>query len=259
MDAVGLRVSVVIPCYDSSNFVPTAVQSVLSQTIAVHEVIVVDDGSTDDPASALSAIDDPRLRIVHTSNRGVSHARNVGCDLATGDVVAFLDADDAWYSFKLERQLPLFESACRPVVVGAQMHYVGARGSPIGISGVREPDDGAQRLVRTAALMPFAMSSAVVDRMALQAVGGFDETLQRDVPGQVEDLDLVARIAAHGPIRTVGEPLGAYRVHPGSVSARRYRSQREGARYLVARSVAKGAGSDLTWQEFLSGPPPTGA
>jgi GT2 family glycosyltransferase len=166
--------------------------------------------------------------------------------------VAFLDADDTGYPFKSERQLRLFESACGPVVVGAQMHYVGARGSPIGISGLGEVDDEAQRLVRRAELMPFAMSSALVDRTAFQAVGGFDEALQRDVPGQVEDLDFIARIAAHGPIRTVGEPLGAYRVHPGSVSARQYRSQREGARYLVARLVAREAGGELAWQEFLA-------
>lgn len=253
MDALQLKVSVVIPCYNSRAFVPTAVESVLAQTVAVHEVIVIDDGSTDDPSAALSALHDPRLKIVRTENSGVSRARNLGGELATGDIVGFLDADDVWYPTKLERQLELFASEPRPVAVGAQMHHIGARGAPVGITGVDELDHDAQESVRTAYLMPFAISSAIVDRNAFTSVGGFDEKLQRDVPGQVEDLDFMSRVAAQGPIRTVGAPLGGYRVHPGSISARQYRSQRQGARFVHARALARDAGHQLTWPEFLAG------
>jgi glycosyltransferase involved in cell wall biosynthesis len=250
MDAVvPVKVSVVIPHYNTLAFVRAAVESVLSQTTAAHEVIVIDDGSPDDPTEALAEINDPRLRLVRTPNGGAPHARNVGFDLTTGDVVAFLDADDVWYPSKLERQLPLFRNECSPVAVGAQMHHVGAVGeSPIGITGEKELGDDGQRLVRAAELMPFPLSSALITRAAFQAVGGFDETVNL-----VEDLDLMSRLAAHGPIRTVGEPLGAYRMHSGQGSALQFRAQRQAARFVRARVAAREAGGDLAWSEFLAG------
>ena len=237
----------VIPCYNSAAYVAVAVTSALAQTVAAREVIVVDDGSIDDPTAALSAIDDARLRMVYAPNRGVSHARNLGVELATGELVAFLDADDYWYPSKLERQLALFEVDPPPVAVGAQMHHVDSRGTLLGVTGVTELDDKRQELVRAGALMPFVTSSSVISRKALQDVGGFDETFR-----VAQDLDLMARLAARGPVATVSEPLGAYRVHPASASAREYRSQQQRSRFIRARISARDAGGELTWQEYLA-------
>jgi glycosyltransferase involved in cell wall biosynthesis len=248
MDAEQRKVSVVIPCYNSSAFLPAAVESALAQTVGVHEVIVVDDGSTEDLAAALSAIDDPRLQVVRTDKRGISHARNFGCDLATGDTVGLLDADDIWYPNKLERQLDVFAEEPGAIVVGAQMHHIGKRDMTIGVTGLDALDDDAQRSVRTAHYMPFALSSVIVDRNAYQAVGGFDEAMNGMPAG---DLDFLSRVAALGSVRTVGEPLGAYRVHSGSVSARHFRTQRHAMRFLHARALAREAGGDLTWQTYL--------
>jgi len=247
-------VSVVIPCYNSSRFVPVAVASALAQSVAVHEVIVVDDGSTDDPAAALVAIDDPRLRVVRIENRGVAHARNLGAQLASGEYLAFLDADDAWYPTKLERQLARFGEEPQPVAVGAQMHHVGSRGAAVGITGERDLGDDRQQLVRAARLMPFAISSSVVSRAAFHEVGGFDESLH-----QAEDLDFVARLATRGPLRIVGEPLGTYRVHADSASARHYRLQRQGTRFVRERLSVREAGGELTWQGFVAARPRSSA
>jgi glycosyltransferase involved in cell wall biosynthesis len=248
MDAKQRKVSVVIPCYNSSAFLPAAIESAFAQTVGVHEVIVIDDGSTEDVAAALCAIDDPRLQIIRTDNYGISHARNVGCERATGDTVGLLDADDIWYPNKLERQLCVFAEEPGAVVVGAQMHHIGKRDMTIGVTGLDALDDDAQRSVRTAHYMPFAISSVVIDRNAYQAAGGFDEAL-KDMP--IEDLEFLSRVAALGSIRTVGEPLGAYRVHSGSVSARHFRTQRHAMRFLHARALAREAGGDLTWQTYL--------
>jgi glycosyltransferase involved in cell wall biosynthesis len=245
---VPVKVSVVIPHYNTLAFVWDAVESVLAQTTPPHEVIVIDDGSPDDPAAALSEINDARFRLVRTANGGAPRARNVGFDLTTGDVVAFLDADDIWYPTKLERQLPMFRSEGSPVAVGSQMHHVGADGeTPIGVTGEPELGDEEQRRLRAADLMPFTLSSALFTRNAFQAVGGFDETVNL-----VEDLDLISRLAAYGPVRTVGEPLGTYRMHSGQGSARNFRAQRMAARFVRARVVAREAGGDLTWSEFLA-------
>ena len=90
------RISVVIPLFDKAPFVEAAVRSALDNGPGVVEVIVVDDGSRDSGADIVVAIDDPRIKLIRKANGGVSSARNVGLDHATGDWIAFLDADDFW-------------------------------------------------------------------------------------------------------------------------------------------------------------------
>lgn len=97
------RISCIIPVYNGERFLGETLESVLAQTCPPFEVIVVDDGSTDSTA-AVAAAYDSRVRYVHQSNAGPAAARNRGLDLATGDLLAFLDADDLWLPEKLERQ-----------------------------------------------------------------------------------------------------------------------------------------------------------
>lgn len=97
------RISCIIPVCNGERFLGEALESVLGQTCRPFEIIVVDDGSTDGTA-AVAAAYDPRVRYVFQSNAGPAAARNRGLDLATGDLLAFLDADDVWLSEKLERQ-----------------------------------------------------------------------------------------------------------------------------------------------------------
>jgi len=101
-------VSIVIPTYNCGRYVEEAVDSVLGQTYRNMEIIVVNDGSTDDTESRLEKYKD-RIRIVSQANRGLSGARNVGIGLSTGEYVAFLDSDDRWLPGKLERQLACFQ------------------------------------------------------------------------------------------------------------------------------------------------------
>jgi glycosyltransferase involved in cell wall biosynthesis len=243
-----MNVSVVIPHYKTAAFVASAVESALAQTRGVTEVIVVDDGSPDDLATALRCIADPRLEVVRIANRGASHARNHGVSMSSGGVVAFLDADDVWYPTKIERQLAFLRSDDPPIAVGTQMHHIGSRG-PVGISGVAEIGDHEQRDTRDAELMPFPISSLALTRAAFDASGGFDETVTL-----VEDLDFVSRLAGLGRIATVGEPLGGYRMREDSGSAKHYRNQRHMTRFVRARIAARSAGGDLTPSEFHDDP-----
>ena len=98
------EVSVIIPTYNSAQYVTTAVESVLAQTFADTEIIVIDDGSTDATDSVMACYGSP-VRFIKQANRGVSSARNRGIAESRGRLIAFLDADDTWCPNKLERQI----------------------------------------------------------------------------------------------------------------------------------------------------------
>ena len=103
-------VSVVMPAYNAMRYIETAVRSVMAQTYTDWELIVVDDGSSDDTCGVVRSLmaEDPRIQLVQNpENRGVSHTRNRGLDLCRGDYVALLDCDDVWLPEKLEKQLAL--------------------------------------------------------------------------------------------------------------------------------------------------------
>ena len=103
-------VSVVIPTYNRADVLPRAIDSALGQSVADIEVVVVDDGSTDDTEALVADYEDDRLRYVaHETNRGANVARNTGIEAADGEYIAFLDSDDEWKPTKLERQLERLE------------------------------------------------------------------------------------------------------------------------------------------------------
>lgn len=102
--------SVVIPLYNRANVIETTLRSVLNQSFQDFEIIVVDDGSKDDPEPVIAAIGDPRIRYIRQDNGGGSKARNTGIDAARGAFVAFLDSDDTWLPHHLEHALPHLSS-----------------------------------------------------------------------------------------------------------------------------------------------------
>src|SRR5690348_11964260 len=108
------RLSVVIPAYNAATTIRAAVTSTLRQTRPVLEVIVVDDGSADATADVVSAIGDPRVRLISRVNGGPSAARNAGIAAARGEFVAFLDSDDLWLPGYAERATAALSSAANP-------------------------------------------------------------------------------------------------------------------------------------------------
>ena len=109
-------ISVVIPTYNRAALVKRAVQSVLAQTYRDVELIVVDDGSTDNTAEVIAELDDPRIRYVYQKNSGACVARNNGIEHACGDYIAFHDSDDIWHADKLEKQMSVLQKKNADVV-----------------------------------------------------------------------------------------------------------------------------------------------
>jgi GT2 family glycosyltransferase len=248
-------VSVIMPAYNAARYIVDAVRSALDQRGVVLELIVVDDGSTDETRELVSRIGDSRLRLLVDTNHGPAHARNRGCRAASAtSYLAFLDADDSWDGDKLLEQTRFLEANQDLVGAGCLMRYVSSTGKVLGETGQTLNPLADLRRVAAGELFPFPMSSLIVRRSALARAGLFDECFRY---AGSEDLDFLARLAAAGPLQCVPRVLGSYRIHPTSAMARdRLRINAE-ARFVRQRIAWRAAGGDLTWEEFLTKYPRT--
>lgn len=223
-----MQVSALIPVFNGGRFLALAIDSALAQAGVSIEVIVVDDGSTDETPAILAGYGD-RLVVVRQANRGLAAARNAGLERARGDVIAFLDADDTWEPGKSREQLAYLDGHpdCGLVSCDAfLMNAEGERGAPI--IGERARELPAGRCLEALFLGNFVLlPGAMVRRATLDSVGRFDAT----VPG-VEDYDLWLRIAAVAGIAVLPRPLASYRSWPGQMSRNRARQTRSEARVL---------------------------
>jgi len=202
------RLSVIIPAFNASSFISQAIESVLTQTYTDYELIVVDDGSTDDTASLVMRYGE-RLQYVYQKNQGLSSARNTGIAKAEGGLLAFLDADDYWGREKLEHQVTLLDSSAETGVVYTALKVVDSDGREIGERGCLRRGHLFSSLLTKNYVTP---SSAIVRRECLEKAGTFDENLSA-----AEDWDLWLRIAPFYPFDFVDLPLTFYRVHEGSM------------------------------------------
>jgi glycosyltransferase involved in cell wall biosynthesis len=203
------KVAVVIPTYNYGQYIAEAIDSILHQTLAPVEVVVVDDGSTDNTAEIVVHFGD-RIKYIRQDNAGVSAARNRGVKESSAELIAFLDADDIWEPTKLEKQVARF-----------------AGDSEVGLvhCGMREFDsetgrtiawhlDGGEGWVANDLLLWEKRTvvgpggTIVVSREAFEGSGGFDSQMKVS-----EDLDLCYRIAKRHKFAFVPEPLVNYRSH----------------------------------------------
>lgn len=211
-------VSVIIPTYNRARLVPGAIDSVLGQTYRNLELILVDDGSTDDTAEVLAGYGD-KIRVVRQKNAGPAIARNRGIAVATGEIIAFLDSDDQWLPTKLERQVESLEAAgpdatcclCNCTVLYAN----GGKTTTFAIADTI-PDCATGLWLNPVAVLlnRFVMfnQAIAIRREVLERVGYFDETLRFG-----EDYELPFRLALEGPWTILRDELVVYHeASPGS-------------------------------------------
>lgn len=213
---VAPRVSVIVPAYNRADLIGPTLESVLAQTYAEYEVIVVDDGSRDATAAAVKSYAPrfgDRLFYVYQKNQGLSGARNTGCRLARGRYLAFLDSDDLWKPEKLAVQVPVLDADPRLGLVASMAEVVNDAGEVLRIKPQTLPGDTLAEMVARGTAPP---SSFVARREAMAEVGWFDPAIRLGL----EDLDLGLRLAAAGwRIRTLPQPLIRYRLHETNLSA----------------------------------------
>ena len=225
--------TVVIPTFNRKHIVRDAIDSVLLQTVAPAQVIVIDDGSKDDTGQALRSYGD-RISYVYQSNAGLSAARNHGIRLAAQPFVGFLDDDDVWHPRMVELQMECFRRQERLGLLGAERfdwpcrEFAPVSGDPV---AKLRPVTWEQLVVRTL----IQVSSVIVRREILDRVGGFDVAMKSS-----EDREWFLRVAEVAPVAELGLPLCGYRDTPGSMC--KDPSAREPAmREILHRLDQKGA------------------
>lgn len=216
-------VSVVMPAFNASRYIGAAIDSALAQTFADLEILVVDDGSTDDTADivARAAARDARVRLIRQSNGGVSVARNAALRASRGQYIALLDSDDIWEPGFLAAQVTILDNRPDIAIVTANAFILGGPrdGQPARPFPDPRPQPTAAGIVADEAAV-FIM--CVFRRAVYETIGGFDESKATN-----EDYDYWIR-AAHAGFRFLRHdtPLGHYRTHPTSLSANESRMHR---------------------------------
>ena len=221
-----MTVSVVIPTYNRAGTVVDAVRSVLAQRFEDLELIVVDDGSTDDTAARLAAIPDVRLRYVQGPHAGVSAARNLGVRHATGSLISFLDSDDLWCSDKLGSEVAVLSEY--PDVDAVFSDLEKRHGDRVFASFMRQTavfsrllpsrPGGLLRLepreLRLCLLeeVPIKPSALTLRRAAFDELGGFDETWSSS-----EDWELLLRMARTHRFAYIDRPLAVLHISADSL------------------------------------------
>ncbi|PSM46076.1 glycosyl transferase family A [Chroococcidiopsis sp. CCALA 051] len=206
------KVSVIIPAYNSIAYLPATLDSVLRQTFTDFEVLIVDDGSSDNTAAWGSQIQDRRIQFITQANQGTCAARNTGIALAQGEYIAFLDADDLWHPTKLAKQVRYLDEHPEVGLVYTWTALIDPEGRPTGrIFASRDRGDVWQQLVQRN--ITESGSSFMMRRCCFETVGVFDTTLSH-----VGDWDMCLRIAARYKFGAIEEPLVYYRQYSNSMS-----------------------------------------
>jgi glycosyltransferase involved in cell wall biosynthesis len=214
-------VSVIIPAFNSEKTIQETIDSVLNQTLHDLEIIVINDGSQDATLEVASGISDFRIKIFSYPNAGVSASRNRGLKQASGEYIAFLDADDLWTPDKLERQLQALKSQPNAAVAYSWTDWIDESGRFLRPGGHITKNGNVHRHLL---LRDFVESGSnpLIRKEALMKVGGFNEALSA-----AADWEMWLRLAAQYEFVSIPSPQVLYRVSSQSMSANVWKMEAE--------------------------------
>jgi len=208
------RASVIIRTYNRARLIPETVQSVLAQTFQDFEIVIVDDGSTDDTETVLRQFNDERIRYVYQTNQGLSAALNTGLRVSNAEYIAILDSDDLWLPEMLQTAVNTLDSKPDAGLFYAKASTIDANGKPLTqILGAPEkfPGETFKSILYGDCVAP---GTVVLPRICFDRVGLFDETLRGN-----EDWDMWVRIARHYPFAYADRTLARYRYHKANYTS----------------------------------------
>ncbi|MDE2322411.1 MAG: glycosyltransferase family 2 protein [candidate division NC10 bacterium] len=210
--SISPRVTVLIPVYNREKYVAAAIESILVQSFTNFELLLIDDGSTDDSVEVLqSYTTDPRVRLVcNEHNLGIPKTRNRGIDLACGEYIAMLDSDDWAYPTRLEKQVAFLDRHSDFAVVGAWATEMDETGRSLSRDKRRfvSPGELQSRLLFRCSLC----TSSIMTRKAILQDYGY-----REQYAVCEDFDLFVRVAKHYKLGNLPETLVRKRTHAGNI------------------------------------------
>ena len=199
-------ISVIIPVYNKSEFIKETVDSVVKQSYRNLEIIVVDDGSTDNSLDIVNSLNDSRLRVFSQPNSGVERARNYGFSKSVGSFVTFQDADDLMSQDRLKKQIDFFVSNEALVLVGTWANVIDVSGNVIG--SIRPPTSNDALRLAHIFRNQFVCSSVMIRKTAVNKHLVFNKTQN---PYFSEDYDLWLRLTGEGTVANIPEKLTSYR------------------------------------------------
>lgn len=213
MDSFTPVVSVVLPVYNGKAYLKEAIDSVLNQSFGNFELIIIDDGSTDDSADLIRAYDDPRIRFYRQENKGLAATLNRGIALAKGEFIARQDQDDICLPARFEKQMDWFDKHPEAGMVGTAAEIWVGRTKTDRV--LQHPTEDAW--IRFGLLFHnhFVHSSVMIRKTALDDVGGYSEDSRRQPP---EDYELWSRMMKHYQVGNLPDILTVYREVDGSMS-----------------------------------------
>lgn len=261
MVAVMPRVSVLMSVFNGARYLRESVESILNQTYANFEFIIVDDGSTDDSTWILRSYQDPRILVIFQNNCGLAAALNRGLAQARGEFVARQDQDDVSLPDRLASQVRYLDWRRDVALVGTGAQLINADGSLRQIA--RQLTDSVH--LRWALLFcnPFIHGSVMIRRRALEGVGKYTTDPQRQPP---EDYELWSRIALRWNVANLPEPFLRYREVPGSMSRDELHPFHQTALTISLENMRRIIGEDARWDDarllrilqFVTGTPASG-
>ncbi len=202
-------VSVIIPTYNYGSFIGEAIESVLAQTFPVSEIVVVDDGSSDNTEEVVGKFGN-KVKYIKQKNGGVGLARNTGVKHSTGEFIAFLDADDIWLPQKLERQLRVLENDEEIGLVTTGMREFDASGKTISKHQNGQSGWCAEKILLSEAVTVGPGTTIFMKRSVFDEVGGFDETKNMH---PAEDWEFTYQVARKFKLAFLPDLLAEYRNH----------------------------------------------
>jgi len=227
--------SVVLPVCNGQRYLELAIASVLTQTFREFELLLLDDGSTDRSLTIMRAAAerDARCRVYSWPNRGLVATLNAGVELARGDIVVRMDADDVCRPRRFERQMGFLKEHAHCVAVGSYVQFIDPDGLPLFEPELQQFHADIDKSLLTNGF-GIAHPASAIRKSALSAVGGYLSKYPH-----AEDLDLFLRLSEVGGLANIPEILLDYRQHMGSVCYQKAASQFESANRAVADALAR--------------------